>query len=502
MVLTALIGGLIAWWSGLTPAGIALPLLLALIKAVVAIGGILALGHWLIRPVFHQVAAAHSTELFTLTALLVSLTAAWLTFELGLSLALGAFLAGMLLSETEFNHQIEIDIRPFRDILMGVFFISVGAQLDLFALPEIWASVLLLTVALILGKGLIVGSITRLMGYESGVALRTGMVLANGGEFGFALLTLALANRLLTPAETQPVLLAIVFSMLLAPLLVKYNGTLAKKLFARTYLRGIHLQVQQVEAAAHEVHHPVLFCGFGRIGQNLAAFLRPEGIDYLALDLDPQLVKDAWEAGERVFYGDSTHAEVLRAADVAHARMVLVTFDDAATCEKIIHLVRKLSPAVPILVRTRDGTYMERLEAAGATRVIPETLEASMMLSRIMLQALRVDDAEIDRLVEAARADHYHTLRGVFHGDEAETLAQAERPRLHTVTLAPSDHAVGRCLGELKFGQAGIVVNAICRAGVRGEKPEPETRLLAGDAVIIEGGTEALAHAEAVLRSG
>ncbi len=564
VVLTALAGGAIAWWSGLSPAGalviggtvalsstaivvkqlieqlemhsrhgrlalavllfqdiavvpflviipllaqgdgggIALPLLLALGKAIVAVTAILALGHWLIRPLFHQVAAAHSTELFTLTALLVSLTAAWLTFELGLSLALGAFLAGMLLSETEFKHQIEIDIRPFRDILMGVFFISVGAHLDVSALPDIWLTVLSLTVALIIGKGFIVAAISRAMGYESGVALRTGMVLANGGEFGFALLTLALANRLLTPAETQPVLLAVVFSMVLAPLLVKYNGAAARKLFARSYLRGVHLQAQQVEEAAREIQRHVVFCGFGRIGQNLAAFLRPEGIDYIALDLDPHLVKEAWEAGERVFYGDSTHADVLRAADVERARMVLVTFDDAGTCEKIIRQVRQLAPQVPIFVRTRDDTSMERLENAGATRVIPETLEASMMLSRLMLQELNVDDAEINRLVEAARDDHYHTLRGFFHGQEAETLAEAERPRLHTVTLAPSDSAVGRRIGELDFGKSAIAITAICRAGLRGEQPEPETRLVAGDAVIIEGSAEALEHAESVLRSG
>ncbi len=478
------------------------PLLLALGKGVVAVTVILAVGHWVVRPLFHQIAAARSEELFMLSALLVSLTAAWLTFELGLSLALGAFLAGMLLSETEFKHQIEIDIRPFRDILMGLFFISVGTHLDVTALPAIWHWVLVLTAVLILVKGLIVAVITRLLGYEAGVALRTGMVLANGGEFGFALLALGIAHRLLSAEETQPVLVATVLSMVLAPILVKYNGPVAKRLFARSYLAGLRSQARQVQNAAREVHDHVLFCGFGRMSQNLAAFLRPEGIDYLALDLDPKLVKEAWEAGERVFYGNSANPDMLRAAGLDHARMVVITLDDPNACEKIIRDVHQIRPELPVFVRTRDDAYLERFEDAGATRVIPETLEASMMLARHMLDGLGVDEAEINRLIEAARKDHYHALRGFFHGERAESLAEAVRPRLHTVTLTDSDHATGRTVGQIGRAVSDARITAVCRGGVRGEQPDADMRLQSGDAVVLEGSTEGLEHAEAVLRRG
>ncbi len=481
--------------------GLLVPLVHALGKGALAVTAILAVGHWLVRPVFHTVAASHSEELFTLTALLVALAAAWLTNRLGLSLALGAFLAGMLLSESEFRHQVEIDIRPFRDILMGLFFISVGGELDLAELPGHWREILLVTAGLVLGKGLLVAGITRVMGYEPGVAVRTGMVLANGGEFGFALLTLALAHRLLAPGLAQAVLAAIVLSMLLAPLLVKYNGAVAKRLFTR-YLQGRRLPRQRIAEAASQVRRHVLFCGFGRIGQHLAGFLRPEGIDYIAVDSNATLVKEAWEAGEPVFFGDCTHADILEAARLDEARLVVITVDDAHLTERIIRIVRQRYPDLPILVRTRDDRQLEALREAGATLVLPETLEASMMLGQHMLEFLGIDHETAHQVVEQARQDQYRRLRGFFHGDEPESLEEAEAPRLHTVTLAEGDHAVGHRLGELIGRLDGVTVTGLCREGVRGEAPEPDLVLQPGDAVILAGGAEALEHAEGVLRRG
>lgn len=482
--------------------GMAWPLLLAMIKAVIAVTGMLALGRWAIRPIFHAVAAVHSTELFTLTALLVSLSAAWITNFFGLSLALGAFLAGMMLSETEFKHQIEIDIRPFRDILMGLFFISVGAQLDLGEAASRWGLITILTLAIIIGKAALVAGITRYMGYDKAVATRTGIVLANGGEFGFALLTLAISNQLLTSVEAQPVLAAVIFSMMLAPLLVHANGDIARRLFAKDAMREHVSQRARLSKAGENLSGHVIFCGYGRIGQNLARFLLQEGIDYVALDSHSGLVKEAWEAGEQVFFGDATHIDMLRAAGLDKARLLVVTIDEPHASERIVRNVRSEIPELPILVRTRSDASMEVLENAGATLVLPETLEASMMLSQHMLEFLGVDQNEIHHVIEAARSDHYHQLRGYFHGEDNESLEESERPRLHTVVLDPENRAVGKSIAELGLEQASAVVAAVCRDGVRGESPESDMVLRAGDGVVLEGSAEAVEFAEELLQTG
>ncbi len=482
--------------------GVAWPILLAMGKAVVAVAGMLALGHWLIRPVFHVVASAHSTELFTLTALLVSLSAAWITNAFGLSLALGAFLAGMMLSETEFKHQIEIDVRPFRDILMGIFFISVGAQLDLAEAWAQWPLIALLTLGIIVGKALLVAVIVRIMGYDKVVASRTGIVLANGGEFGFALVTLAIANQLLTPVEAQPVLAAVIFTMMVAPLLVSANGAIVRRLFSREVAREHVSQRARLSKAVRDKQGHVIFCGYGRIGQNMAGFLLREGIDYVALDTNSKLVREAWEAGEQVFFGDSTHIDMLRAAGLDRARLIVITIDEPHATERIIRTVREQNGEIPILVRTRSDTSIEVLEEAGATLVLPETLEASMMLSQHMLEFLGVDPDEVHAVIEAARAGHYRQLRGYFHGEDVETLEESERPRLHSVVLDPGSAAIGQSIADLHLERVQARVVAVVRDGVRGESPEGNMVLQSGDGVVLEGSAEAVEHGEEVLLTG
>jgi CPA2 family monovalent cation:H+ antiporter-2 len=478
------------------------PMLWALVKGAAAFAIMFASGHWLLRPLFHWVAAAHSVELFTLAILLVSLTAAWITSEMGLSLALGAFLAGMMLGETEYRHQVETEIRPFRDVLMGLFFISVGTQLNLAVLPDTWPWVALMVLGLTLGKGLLVTALVRLGGHEPGVAMRAGVVLGQGGEFGFALLTLALAHHLLSPTQSQPLLAALVFSMVLAPVAIRHNGALAKTLCASTYLRGREVRVRELAAAAEHLAGHVIICGFGRIGQNLASFLREEGFGYVALDLDPLLIREAWEAGERVFYGDSTHAEILEVAGLQRARAVVVTFHDAHTAGRIVRTARRHHPSIPIVVRTQDDAHLEALEKAGASDVVPEAVEASMMLATHLLRRLGVADDEVLRLVDKTRQDHYRRLRGFFHGEEVEAAAEADRYRLHTVVLSAECAAVGRRIDELGLAGADLQINALRRGDIVGEAPDGALVLQEGDAVVLQGPPEQLAHAEQRLIGG
>ncbi|EGV51264.1 monovalent cation:proton antiporter family protein [Candidatus Endoriftia persephone] len=478
------------------------PMLWALAKAAFAFALMFALGHWALRPLFHMVAGAHSIELFTLTILLVSLAAAALTYQLGLSLALGAFLAGMMLGETEYRHQVEAEVRPFRDVLMGLFFISVGTQLDLMVLPEIWHWVVLITLGLILGKAAIVIAITHFGGHEFGVALRSGLVLAQGGEFGFALITLGIAQGLFSSEVTQPVLAAIVLSMILAPLIIRHNGTFAKQVCAN-YLGRRMAQAQNLSQASDELSGHVIVCGFGRIGQNLASFLKEEGFDYVALDLDPVLIREAWEAGEQVFYGDSRNAEILHSAGIERARALVVTFHDHHLSEQIIHTARKVSAEIMIVARTHDDHHLEDLEQAGANDVVPESIEASMMLAAHTLRHLDVDKGEIDELIEKARADHYSRLRGYFHGESFEDQVEEEDHfHRHSLVLTEQCRAVGRRIGELGLASHDIEVIGLRRHGIHGETPDPEIILQANDTLIIQGPPKKLEHAEEILVRG
>lgn len=471
--------------------GIWLQLVFALAKGLLALAIMLAAGRWIMRPWFQFVAASHSGELFTLNVLMVTLAAATVTYSLGLSLALGAFLAGMMLSETEYRHQIETEIRAFRDVLMGVFFVSIGLQLDLRAVLEMWQWVLIMLLGLILGKGLLIMGLTRWAGYEPGVAFRTGMVLAQGGEFGFALLALALNRGLLDASDSQAILATVILSMALAPMLLRFNGPVAKVLFAHSYVKRRITQTRELGWAAREISDHVILCGFGRVGQNLARFLRTEGIEYVALDLDPYIIRDAWEAGEHVFYGDSTHGEILRAAGLMRARMLVVTFAEAHTAERIVEEARKRRGDIPILVRTLEEKDIEKLERAGATDIIPEIFESSLLLARILLRRLDVAEEEIDELIERERADRYRSLRGRFQG-ESEQLREA----LHSVTLHSNSAAIGKTLRNFDFSAQGVRVEALRRAGIRGEEPDPDIQLEAGDVLVLRGPPEALKRIE------
>jgi CPA2 family monovalent cation:H+ antiporter-2 len=483
--------------------GMLTSVLWALGQGVLAVAFMLAVGRWAVRPIFREVARAHSGELFTLTALLAALAAAWATHEMGLSLALGAFLAGLMLGETEFRHQVEADIRPFRDVLLGLFFITIGMQLDLSLVPSQWQWVGGLLLLLLVGKLALVAGLTRLAGYPLQTASRTGIVLAQGGEFGFALMALAISQGLFSGDAARGVLTAAVLSMALAPLLIRYNGPLVQRLVGEGGLLGGEERGQELEAAGQEVEGHTILCGFGRVGQNLARFLREVGFDYVALDLDPMRVREAREGGEWVFYGNSTDQGILEAAGIHHASSLVVTFNEPARAERVVDGARRLRPDLPILVRTRDEKDVTRLSRAGATEVFPETLEASLMLGAEMLLALDVPSGEVMQLLESARTDSYRHFRGMYQGTEdAETTGSGSAERVQTVVLPAGAKAVGRRLGELGLTDHGVLVLAVRRRGIRGEQPSGDLTLHSGDVLVLQGEPEATEWAEKRLLSG
>ncbi|BAU47208.1 potassium transporter [Sulfurifustis variabilis] len=488
--------------TGTGPESVAGTLVWVLGKSALVLGAIFVIGRWLVRPLFHRVAATRLREFFMLTVLLLTLAAAWVTEVAGLSLALGAFLAGMMLAETEYRHQVEADILPFRDILLGLFFVTVGMMLDLGVVRTQWLHILAAVAALVIFKTALIAVLGRVFGMEAGPALRTGLVLAQGGEFGFALLLQARRYEVLDEPAAQIVLAAIVLSMLLAPLIVWHNGRIARRLVpGYTRVRAANLETIRAEAARRRAH--VIVCGYGRSGQNLAWMLEQENVPSLALDLDPVRVRDARDAGKPVVYGDATRRDVLEAAGLAHAAALAVSFNDAQVALRILEITRAARPEMPVIVRTMDDADLDRLLKAGATEVVPESLEGSLMMGSHVLLLLGVPVSRIVRHVRDVREDRYRMMRGFFHGEAmfGEEATAAWRERLHSVTLPPGAHAIDKSLAELDLDRLGVTVSTVRRNG-RPAPPSAETRFAAGDVLVLHGSAEALEEAEALLLEG
>lgn len=478
------------------------PILIALAKGLLAFYLLFQIGRRLLRPYYHLVASTRSSEIFTLATLLVVLAAAWLTHALDLSLVLGAFLAGLMLSETEYKNQIEADIRPFRDVLMGLFFISVGAQLDVSVILEEWFWIGLLTAGLILGKGLVIMILTRMFGYDMPVAFRTGLILGQAGEFGFAILVLAISNELLSLQETQPIIAAALLSMLISTVLIRFNSQLVELLFKGSYKPGANVPPKDLEQAGETLRDHVIICGFGRIGQNLANILREMDINYIALDLDHSIIREAWEAGEQVFYGDSTQSEILKKAEIDHASALIITFDDPHIAEKVILATRTLNQTVPVIVRSKDDRHMDYLHDQGASNVVPESFEASMMLAIHLLQHLGISSERCMAFVDQAREDDYKKLRGFFRGEEAFDVDETQTLRFHNITLLPECFAVDKTPAELKLDTLGTTLIAVRRGANRIEAVGNDFQFQAGDTIVVEGRPETLINTERYILEG
>jgi K+:H+ antiporter len=474
----------------------------AFLKSVLVLVGIFIVGRWLLRPFFHEVASARLREYFMLAVLLLTLASAWVTEAAGLSMALGAFLAGMMLGETEFRHQVEGDILPFRDILLGLFFVTIGMMLDLGAMRQLWPWVLACVVGIMVFKSLLILGLGKLFAMETGVALRTGLVLSQVGEFAFALILLANQHQLFCARTSQIILASIILSMMLAPIVVRYNGHVAKKLVP-SYTREREGNLDAIRAEAGSTQKHVIICGYGRSGQNLAWMLEQEGIDYLALDLDPVRVRDARDGGKAVVYGDAARRDVLEAAGLPRATALAISFYDVSSALKILETTRVLRPDMPVIVRTMDDAALEKLKAAGATEVVPESLEGSLMMGSHLLLLMGVPVSRIVRHVRDVRTDRYRMLRGFFHGaDIDEGKESAYQERLHSITLSSGANAVGKLISELHLEEAGVSVSAVRRGGIRGPEPAPETRLSAGDVLVLYGAPDALELAEKILLEG
>ena len=473
----------------------------ALAKAAVVLAIVLFLGQRLMRPLFHLVARQKSAELFVLFVLLVTLGLAWVTEHAGLSLALGAFLAGMLISETEYRYQVEDYIQPFRDVLLGLFFVTIGMLVDVPALAAYLPAVFGIFAAMTLAKLGIIYGLALAFRNDKPTALRTAIALAPSGEFGFVVIALAALHNAVDATTLQVVLGASLLSVLSAPIILARMERIVLHFVESEWTsRAMALHQLAVKSMATQGH--VIVCGYGRSGQALAHYLEREKVGFIALDSDPERVRQAAAAGDSVVFGDAARREVLVAAALSRAVAVVVSFADTPKALAILAHVREVRPEVPVIVRTFDDTDVARLRAAGAAEIVAEVVEGSLMLAAQTMLQMGTPLTRVLRNLREARQQRYSLMRGYFHGSTDEDADDREAPGLRTLVATESAACVGLTLGALNLASMGVEVTAIRRTGEREVNPSVDAIVKAGDVLVLLGTQENLAKAEMRLLQG
>ena len=488
--------------AGSNEQSLALAISMAFVKGIIVVGILLSIGKWVLPRVFSEVARTRTDELFVLTTIMVALMAAGLAYSFGLSMALGAFLAGMMLGESQYKHQLEADIRPFRDILMGLFFITIGMRLDLQYLAGQlhWALVGLVLVMVL--KVLLIRASARLFKLARQDAWAAGLKLCQMGEFSFVLAALAVDHEILSTAQGSMLLSIGVMSMALTPWLVDKSPDFARYMSNEP--------VPQVDTAAaigkkHDsvVDHVLIF-GFGRVGQSVSRLLKTEAIPYIVVDADPVRVQEAQTAGEPVYFGDVKQKDILRAVGIERAKLVLLTFDEHNKAVSVIQLISSLYPNLPIVVRTRKDYRIEELYSAGASQVVPEILEGSLMLVSQVLHLSGVPMSRILKRVRKERKGHYGNMHGFFPGEttEMDYVKQDKLEFMHAVILTDNAYAVGKSLEHLNLERMRINVKGLRRDNKEMPDPDGQIELLAGDVLVITGKPRRVERAERFLLEG
>ncbi len=475
---------------------------LSFIKSAVLLFILFKFGKNIVNTWFELVAKQRSRELFVLNVLMVTLLLAFATNYAGLSYALGAFIAGMLISETRYRYQVESDIAPFRDILLGLFFISVGMLLNVF---QIWSQiglVLGLLIGFVLFKAVVIALLTRYFGFEMGVGIRTGIILAQAGEFSFVILALGLQKNLIDGNALQLILAVSLLSMVIAPFIIQYNGRIARRL-VRSYTKNSSKVVDAIEEGSQSMYDHVIICGYGRSGQYLGRFLREENIPFVALDMDSSRVQDAAAAGENVMYGDAGRRVVLEAAGAARAKALIVSYAETRATMKVLHIVQEGYPNLPVIVRTHDDSDMDAFRAAGATEVVPEILEGSLMLASHALVLLGIPLNRVIKRIRLFREERYKMFKGFFRGVSDEDVSVAALPRLHTIEMFKNFYAHGLRIDHIPFEDFAVEVKQVRRPNMPEPiTPRPDIELGEGDVLVLLGSNSALIAIEIYLISG
>ena len=476
---------------------IGMSLFFSLIKGSLFILLMMLIGKKILPHLFHEIAATRSEELFVLTAIVIALLAAMFSSMLGLSMALGGFVAGTMLGESHYRHQIETDIRPFRDILLGLFFVSVGLIIRLDQFAEHWPVIISGSIALIVFKTILVNILGQLIGLDKKSSFKAGIALAQGGEFCFALIALASQHNLLEESLSVIILSITILSMATTPFLLRYSD------FLYALLRGKkpkkieqNTDVSSVEQATAELDNHILICGYGRVGQVVSRFLAEDGMSYIVLDDDPLHVHQGNNAGEPVFFGDCCRKDILNACAIKRSKMAIICLSDAVTANKVLCIIRELNSTLPILVRTQDDSMMEKLYENGATHIIPEVLESSLLIVDQMFTMLGKSRPEINQRIKLVRQKKYRRLHGMFIG-QTEALYNAEgipANLRHAFTVVKGSIWIEKTLLELNLESLGIEIDKIIRKD-RQLDPEETSELKLNDTLLMTGSSRAISNA-------
>lgn len=479
-----------------------LAITMALIKGVIVVAILMSVGKWILPKLFSEIARTRTDELFVLTTIMVTLLAAGLAFSFGLSMALGAFLAGMMLGESQYKHQLEADIRPFRDILMGLFFITIGMRLELHNLPGQlhWA---LLGLVVIMGlKILLIKLSAWLMGLNKQDAWAAGFKLCQLGEFSFVLAALAVDHKVLSTEQGSLVLTIGVMSMALTPWLVDKSHEFARRLSPEKTPRV--LGTEQLLAQHQGMRDHVLIFGYGRVGQSVSRLLKTEAIPYMVVDADPVRVQESQSAQEPVYFGDVKQKDILRAVAIERAKLVLITFDEHEKAKSVIQLIASMYPQLPIVVRTRKDYRMQELLDAGASQVVPEILEGSLMLISQVMHLSGVPMSRIIKRVQKERKGHYGNMHGFFPGETTE-LNYSVKDKLefmHAVILTSQAFAVGKTINDLDAERLRFRIKGLRRDNNEIAEPEETMVLAVGDVLVIVGKPRRVERAERFILEG
>ena len=469
---------------------------------------LLSILFWLGKPVmnfwFGLVAKQKSRELFVLNVLMVTMFFAYLTELAGLSYALGAFLAGMLISETRYRYQVESDISSFRDILLGLFFISVGMMLNLNVFFDNFWVILSILFAYTLFKASLIALLTKAFKYEMGVGIRTGVILGQAGEFSFVILALANEQNLIGGEILQIVLSVCLLSMITASFLIPYNGKIARFL-SRSYTKNSQKNIDKIDEVGHNLSDHVILCGYGRSGQFLGRFLKEENISFIAIDMDLNRVNDAASAGEKVMYGDASRRVVLNAAGISTCKAVIITYADDRASSKVLSVIRESYLELPIIVRTTDETSIERLQEEGASEVVPEVLEGSLMLGSHALIMLGVPLGRVVKKIRAFRSERYAMFRGYFKGstDITDDFSGQEQLELHSIEVRKNPLLLSVKLDSIRFEDFHVQIQYLRRPNMLEDiEPRPDILLSNGDTLVILGLQKDINRFEKYLSTG
>lgn len=480
-----------------------LNLAIAMGKGAGVVVVLMAIGKWVLPHIFKEIARLRTDELFVLATLLVALVAGGLTHLFGLSMALGAFLAGMMLGESKYKHQLEADIRPFRDILMGLFFITVGMQLDLTVFIENlhWIVLGVLVVGAI--KALVVRWLAVRMGERSEDSWGAGLMLFQMGEFGFVLVSLALTYALL-PNAIASILVGIgVLGMALTPLVIQRCSPIVNAVL-KLVGAAVSSANEQDLLAPKDEHTKVLILGFGRVGQTVSRFLEQEGIDHLAIDHDTRRVQEALAGGAKVFFGDAGRRDILKAVHAEEVELIIISFAEDDRALDALRAIRSLNDHAEVIVRSRDDSKLKAMMEAGATQVVPDTLEASLMLVSQILSRTGVPIRRILSRLDHARRSHYGELHGFYPGES--TNMDPERidklQFLHAVQIPENAYAAGRSLRDLGLQDINCMIRSVRRGEQDIREVDGDFTLEKDDVLLLSGGPRAIEAAESYLLNG